>query len=228
MSKPVDLVQRYQALYSGVIYDALQFDIKVAEQTVVHRDVKPVWQDGNAPVIFGPAITCRGESVRDPNQHIDDMVRMHMFREFSPGCVQVIDCSGDRQVAHFGDISGKIASKFGAVGAVVDGFTRDVKIIREDRFPLFCKGVQPIDAYARWQIVEYQETVYLAGEHGRIRVCPGDYIFGDADGVIVIDQKIVEDVCRLAEERLAKEQLVRKRIKSENDIQKIYNEVGRW
>jgi len=59
-------------------------------------------------------------------------------------------------------------------------------------------------------------------------VLPGDYVFGDPDGVLVIPRDLAEDVCRLAEERLARENMVRDRLKGATDIQQLYDEIGRW
>ena len=57
---------------------------------------------------------------------------------------------------------------------------------------------------------------------------PGDYIFGDPDGVLVIPQGLVEDVLELAAARLKKENTVRKEIYLTNDILELNDKVGRW
>ena len=222
-----DLAKRYAKLYCGVVYDALCFDIKYDKPYVVHRDIKPAWKAPFQGVLFGHAFTCKGKAVHS-KEEIDDTVRIKMFKEFTDGCIQVIDTDKHDAVAHFGDISGKIARKFGAKGVVVDGHTRDIRILEEDRFPIFCRNVQPIDAFERWQIVEYQVPIVLSGADGDVAVSPNDYIFADADGVIVIPADLGEAVCAHAEERLAKENTVRRRLKSCKDIQKLYDEIGRW
>jgi len=221
------LRDRFSRLYLGVVYDALRFDLNEREPFVVHRAIKPIYPLRAGEFVFGPAFTCRGERVLDP-AHLDDAVRIRMFQRFTPGCVQVIDAGGDDSVAHFGDISGKLARKFGAVGAVIDGYSRDARIIEEDRFPVFCRGTQPTDAYGRWQIVGYETTVSLAGPEGRVRVAPGDYVYGDPDGVLVIRADRVEEVCRLAEARVGREDLVRRELAETTDIQGLYDRVGRW
>lgn len=221
------LRDRFERLYAGVVYDALCFDLRHPHPFVVHHAIKPVWTMQTRPVLFGPAFTCRGERVRDP-EHIDDTVRLRMFESFTPGCVQVIDTGGDGSVAHFGDISGKLARRAGAVGAVIDGFTRDARILEEDRFPVFCRGTQPIDAFGQWQIVAYQDPVMLDGIQGPVPVHPGDCVFGDPDGVIVIPQALAEQVCNAAEARLAREDDVRFRLASDVDVMTLYQEIGRW
>ena len=151
-----------------------------------------------------------------------------MFQKFYKGCVQVISSGGYRDVAEFGDISGKIARKFGAAGAVVDAPTRDVKLIEQDRFMLFSDGVQCTDAYEKWQITEFEVPITMPGIHGTVEIYPGDYIFGDPDGVLVIRKEDVEKVLEKAEIRLKSENTVREEINKTNDIQELYDRVGRW
>ena len=222
-----NLRTRYEKLYCGVIYDAMIFDVKYAKSFVVDKAIKPAWKLHDNQVLFGHEFTCKGQLVAHEGD-IDDTVRIKMFREFTDGCVQVIDTDHDDTVAHFGDISGKIARKFGCVGAVIDGNTRDVSLLEKDQFPIYCSGIQPIDAYGKWQIVGFQTNIVLNGIQGRVAVSPNDYIYGDQDGVLVIPGHLGEEVCRLAEERLIRENIVRERLSTSNDIQQLYDEIGRW
>lgn len=227
MDKLENLRQRFEKLYSGVIYDAMHHDIAYPKPFVVDRAIKPGWKLQKGQVLFGHAFTCKGQRVLH-ERDIDETVRLGMFREFTNGCVQVIDTNGDDTAAHFGDISGKIARKFGCRGAVVDGNTRDARLLEEDQFLIFCRGIQPIDAYGKWQIVEYQTNVFLSGIQGKVVVSPNDYVYGDSDGVLVIPSLLVEEVCTLAEERLVKEDLVREKLRDYSDIQKLNDEIGSW
>ena len=161
----INLTGRARKLYAGVIYDTMVFDLKIKKNFMLRKEVKPCWNFSE--VLFGPAFTCKGEKVLD-QEHIDDTVRLKMFQKFYDGCVQVISSGGYREVAEFGDISGKIARKFGAVGAVVDAPTRDVKLIEQDSFMLFSDGVQCTDAYGKWQITEFEVPVIMPGIHGNV------------------------------------------------------------
>lgn len=219
------LVERYKKLYCGVVFDAMTFDLKVRYNFMIAKAVKPCWNFND--VLFGSAFTCKGERVLDP-EHIDDTVRIKMFQKFYKGCVQVISSGGYRDVAEFGDISGKIARKFGAAGAVVDAPTRDVKLIEQDKFMLFSDGVQCTDAYGKWQITEFEVPITMPGIHGTVEIRPGDYIFGDPDGVLVIRKEDVEEVLERAEARLRSENKVREEINKTDDIQELYDRVGRW
>lgn len=216
---------RYSKLYAGVVYDAMTFDIKYSKPFVLSKQIKPAWDFED--VLFGPAFTCRGCKVLDCS-HIDDSIRIKMFKKFYKGCVQVISSGGFREVAEFGDISGKLARKYGAQGVVLDAPTRDIKLIKKDRFPIFSDGVQPIDAYGKWQIVEFEVPISMPGIDGIVEINPGDYIYGDSDAVIVIPKELVEEVLISAENRLIKENKVREELLNANDIQELYDRVGRW
>jgi regulator of RNase E activity RraA len=57
---------------------------------------------------------------------------------------------------------------------------------------------------------------------------PGDFIFGDPDGVIVIPHRLGESVCALAEKRLDREDQVRRELMATDDVEELYQRIGRW
>jgi regulator of RNase E activity RraA len=219
------MVEQFKKLYSGVVYDAMAFDLKMKKPFMLRKEVKPSW--GFDEPLFGPAFTCKGERVLD-EAHIDDTVRIKMFQKFYSGCVQVISSGGCREVAQFGDISGKLARKFGAAGAVIDAPTRDLKLIKADKFLLFADGAQSTDAYGKWQITEFETPLTMPGIHGDVEIRPGDYVFGDPDGVLIIPKEIADDVLELAAKRLSQENIVRDGVADASDPQELYDRVGRW
>lgn len=218
-------ISKINELYCGVIYDTMVFDLKIKEPFLLSKKIKPVWNITEN--LFGPAFTCKGSPVLD-EKYINDRVRIDMFKHFYEGCVQVISSGGMRNIATFGDISGKIAKKFGAIGAVMDAPTRDVRLIENDRFMVFSEGSQCVDAYGKWQITEFEVPIYMPGIQGTVRITPGDYVFGDKDGVIIIPQEKLSEIIDGALARLERENIVRKEIHSTEDIQMLYDKVGRW
>ena len=220
------LASQYRALYGGLVYDALCHDIRCARPFVLDRRIEPMYKTGN-PVLFGRAFTCRGQKVLRESD-VDDSVRLRMFQDFTDGCVQVVQSDPHDSCALYGDISGRLAKKFGCVGAVVDGDVRDLRLLEQDAFPLYARGAQPVDAYGRWQIVAYQVPIDVRGIDGPVIVEPNDYVFGDADGVIVIPERFVEDVAELATARLQRERDIRARLDSYDDVQRLHDDIGRW
>jgi len=95
---------------------------------------------------------------------------------------------GDRRCSYFGEIMTATIRKNGGVGAVIDGYIRDTRQVLEQNFPVFSMGHDAQGSIYRNQVIRYGCPV----EIGNIRVKPGDLIFGDIDGVVVIPQEIEE------------------------------------
>ena len=228
-----ELIERYKRLYAGVIYDALYFDLAYHKPFVVHRSIG--YLAGSAAdknPLVGPAFTRFGRSTDDADTtaiELLDTFRLEMLEAIRPGDVLVIDTCGDESVAHFGDVSALLAAKAGAVGGVIDGYTRDVSLIDAMEFPLFAKGVQPVDAYGRWFLTRYTGCVRLPGHGGsRIVVNPGDLIFADRDGVLLIPQRLAADILEAAEKRAKREDNIREAILAGDSPADIYQRLGRW
>lgn len=213
------LLINFNKLYSGVIYDSMKFDIGYNKPFVLNKNIKPLWNFDKP--FFGKAFTCRGEKVV---KEIDDYKRLEAFKSIRKGQIYILDAGGDESVAHFGDITAKIIHRFGCAGAVIDGYTRDIKFIEKDRFPIFGKGIQPIDAYGRWQLVDYSCKIKIKD----VIINPQDYIYGDKDGVLVLPHNLINDIVKSAEERMKKEDKMRRFIKKSKDLYKMYDEIGRW
>jgi len=95
---------------------------------------------------------------------------------------------GDRRCSYFGEIMTATIRKNGGVGAVIDGYMRDTRQVLEQNFPVFCMGRDAQGSLYRNQVIRYNCPV----EIGNIQINPGDLIFGDIDGVVVIPKEIEE------------------------------------
>ncbi|MDR0534492.1 MAG: RraA family protein [Verrucomicrobiales bacterium] len=110
--------------------------------------------------------------------------------------------------ALWGELMSTRALKLGAAGAVVNGFTRDTLGIYRLNYPTFSWGRYGQDSAPRYKVVDFRIPI----EIGAVRVEPGDMIFGDIDGVLVVPSKIVDEVFTKALEKARGEKLVRKAI----------------
>ncbi|HYZ84232.1 MAG TPA: RraA family protein, partial [Bryobacteraceae bacterium] len=98
-------------------------------------------------------------------------------------------------VAIYGELSATSAAAHGAVGAIINGGTRDCSFLNAMQFPVFTRYRTPIEAFGRWQLLEYQVPVRLDGEtRTDVIVNPGDFIFGDFDGLLVIPKELTMPV----------------------------------
>ncbi len=115
--------------------------------------------------------------------------------------IPVFACSNPARVAPWGELLSTAARARGAAGALMDGCTRDVKAIRAMGFPVFHGGISPLDSKGRGRIMAIDVPIQCAG----VKVEPGDLIFGDADGVVVIPKRVEDEVLRLAFEKVTGE-----------------------
>ncbi len=116
-------------------------------------------------------------------------LEIRLVDALKPGEVAVLATGESRRIGPWGELLSTAASVRGAAGCVTDGLTRDVARIREMGFPVFSGGIGPLDSRGRGEIGEIDIPVEVGG----VRVCPGDLVFGDVDGVVVVPIS-VEDV----------------------------------
>lgn len=119
----------------------------------------------------------------------------------APGDVAVMACGGSRRIAPWGALLSTASHVRQAAGCITDGFVRDTQTIKQLGFPVFHRGIAPLDSKGRGEVQAIDVPVICDG----VRVQPGDLVFGDADGVVVIPRQSEADVLRVAFDKLAKE-----------------------
>ena len=102
------------------------------------------------------------------------------------------------------------AMKLGAAGAVVDGYSRDTSEVLHLNFPAFSKGSYAQDQGPRGKVIDYRVPI----EFGGIPVKPGDIIFGDLDGVLVIPRETEREAFSGAIQKAREENKVRKALQA--------------
>lgn len=219
-----ELHERYSRLYSGVVYDTLHEDIRPKLPYVLSKDIKPAWD--YREVLCGVAFTVQGAVLTDKSNA--SACYLDMLESLYEGCIEMISSGTRKKLSVFGEITGKIARRSGAVGTIIDACTRDVNKLREDGYPVFSAGVSMIDALDRWHIVDYQKPLPYDGEDGDVWISPGDYIFADGDGVLVIPHDETFRVLEIAEERMSRENRIRELIKEGVPVKEILSREGRW
>ncbi len=139
-----------------------------------------------------------------------------------PGEVVVISTAGSNQNAPWGELLSTAARARGARGAVVDGLVRDVRKIEELGFPVFTRGIKPVDSKGRGIVIDYNVPVRCA----YVLVSPGDLIFGDYDGVVVVPSEVVHETIRLATDKVTRENLSRQELMSGAYLRDVYEKYG--
>ena len=129
--------------------------------------------------------------------------------QLEPGEVYVAG-GGDMRCAYWGEILTATAKKRGAAGAVIDGYYRDTPKVMEQNWPVFSRGRYAQDSAVRTQVVNYRCDI----EIGEVWITPGDLIFGDVDGVLVIPKKNEKEVLEKALKKARGEKIVRREIEN--------------
>ncbi len=117
------------------------------------------------------------------------------FDQVKPGQVIVVDNAGRLDCAVWGDIMTRVSAAMKIEGTVIDGACRDIRAIRESGYPVFAKGKSMVSGRRYVQVGAINVPISCAG----MLVCPGDLVFGDETGVIVIPRSEIEEVLDLAE-----------------------------
>lgn len=121
---------------------------------------------------------------------------------------EVFVAAGAHNSALWGELLTATSRVKGAVGAVLDGCTRDTPQVLEQNFPVFCTGCWAQDSSIRTYVFDFRCPI----EIGQVTIHDGDLIFGDVDGVLVVPRDIVEETIEKALEKASGEKLVRKAI----------------
>ena len=190
---PEPNIARAARLDTATLSDALD-RLGIAGQChgVRPRDAKFRMTGRAYTVLYGPASTPPG-TVGD---YID---------EVPAGSVLVLDNSGREDATVWGDILTELAHRKGVAGTVIDGINRDVALCLELNYPVYSRGVWMRTGKDRVQVEACSVPVNI----GQARVCPGDILRGDADGVVAIPRRHEEKVLAAAEEIHAAEEAIR-------------------
>ncbi len=152
---------------------------------------------------------------------------MRAVAESAPGSVLCFDCGNDMQPAHFGEMSCQLAYAHGCRGMLLAGNCRDTQcVLKMPDFPIFCFGTRP-NAFGGWIITEVNKPIYLPGHLTHyVRVMPGDFIFGDNDGVQLIPRDLVDEVLLRVEATFEKENKEREALAAGMPIDEVYRVFG--
>ncbi|ESQ83059.1 hypothetical protein AEAC466_14445 [Asticcacaulis sp. AC466] len=127
--------------------------------------------------------------------------------QLEPGEIYLAS-GGEMRCAYWGELLTATARARGAAGAVINGFHRDTPAVLEQDWPVFSRGRFAQDSAVRTKVADYRCVI----EVGPVTVHPGDLIFGDMDGVVVIPAAREAEVVEKALEKARGEKRVRRDI----------------
>ena len=149
--------------------------------------------------LAGLAFTFKGTTtaVKDESVRIR---RLNALKEMRHPCIEVRDRTTPFNVALYGELSATSAAAHGAAGALIDGGIRDSGMIISMGFPAFARYRSPVEAYGRVMTLAHQVPILMSGETCEaVVVNPGDFVFGDIDGALIIPKTLILPVLTEAE-----------------------------
>jgi regulator of RNase E activity RraA len=206
-------------LYSAVLSDVMD-GLGLMEQAL-KPFVRPL---DEASVLFGRART----GLYVPRYQVapgEDpyAVEIALVDDLKPGDVAVFACDGPTErIAPWGELLSTAAQVRGAAGCLTDGLIRDTKAIRAMGFPVFHGGIGPLDSKGRGKMMELDCRVVCAG----VVVAPGDWVFGDADGVVIVPAAAAEEVIAKALEKVVAENRTRDELLAGRTLRDVFDSFG--
>lgn len=141
----------------------------------------------------GPAFT-----VRCP---VGDNLAVHAAVAQAPrGSVLAVTVAGDVSRGYWGEVLATAAQAAGIVALVIDGTVRDLDRLAALEFPVFARG-HSLPGASKSGPGEIGGAIAL----GDVTLRTGDWLVGDADGIVVISPEALDDVIAAARAREAKE-----------------------
>lgn len=206
-------------LYSAVLSDVL--DALGRREQAMRPLVRPL--DENQ-VLFGPARTgLYMNTYHVPQDRNPYELEMALVDDLKPGEVAVLACCGPTdRIAPWGELLTTAARCRGAAGCVTDGLVRDIRRIRSTGFPVFHGGIGPLDTKGRAEMMALDVPVVCAG----VRVEPGDLVFGDADGVVVLPRSVAAAAVRAALDKVSCEESTRTALLGGKTLREAYAIFG--
>jgi regulator of RNase E activity RraA len=211
-----EVCQRYLKLYTGAIADML-------DKAGYRHQILPHYVTPFTPAnrVAGPAFTGQGYPCASSSND-DTQTRLKMLDSIQPGTVSVWATGGSVNCAHWGEIMSTAARERGCTGAVIDGGVRDLDFIHAMDFPVFAKFKCAASSVGRWDIREYQIPIKI----GDTVIHPGDFLFGDVDGVVVVPEKMTMEILVAAEGIFERERGMREDLRRGVSVQDAYAKYG--
>lgn len=156
------------------------------------------------------------------NCHNDFLTVLKSIHDAKAGDVIVIETQGSR-LAVAGELFATEAMRKGIAGFVIDGAFRDTAAVRTMNFPVYAHSITPMSGTSK-RVFHTQ----IAVECGGITVHPGEIIFGDDDGLLVLSVEEAGCLIPIAEDIKAKEEIVLARVKAGEGLHDLMNFEEHW
>lgn len=215
-SDPITLPMMRETLYTAAVCDALDslglrgqaLPGSLAPRTGIHRLVG----------------RCKTTLWADTEWELANPYELELYAVDSchPDSVVIAAAGGSLRSGIWGELLSNAARNRGCVGAIVDGAVRDVAAMTVMDFPVFSLGICPLDSKDRQSVVDVDVPVMVQGLVFR----PGDLVFADQDGIVVVPPEVEEEAIRRAWVKVHTESVARQAIRGGMRITEAYKKYG--
>jgi len=213
-----EIVETFRKASTGNVADAV--DEATGVRGFMARDMKPVFR----AKVIGPAVTVMlRKGLRNDKRDWPNL-QIQTLDEAPAGSVMVEVLEDGLDIAGVGNLMATTAKVRGLAGMVIDGGARDVEELEEIGFPVWSRSQTPATSVGRYVPVARNVPVMCAG----ILVRPGDWIVGDATGVVVVPVESLPQVLKLLRQYDDKETRMVPLIKESKSMGKALEKFNRY
>ena len=209
-----------QNLYVPAVSDIL--DSLGYRNQAMHQRLRPLLPDIRNCGLIGRARTVRWMEVDYVVEQDPYGLEIDIVDDLHPGDVIIHSTDFAGTNAPWGELMSTVAKLNGAVGCICDSQVRDCVRIIEMGFPVYCAGISPLDSKGRARVMAYDVPIKC----GNVVVQPGDLVFADYDGIVVIPKDIEQKVLTLAQEKANAETTTRDELLEGNTLREVYDKYG--
>jgi regulator of RNase E activity RraA len=207
-----------EKLYVPAVCDVL--DSLGFRDQAMHQRLRPL--DASNCIIVGRARTLRWMETDYVVEEDPYGLEIEAMDSLRPGDVVVHSTDHAGTNAPWGELMSTVAKQRGAVGCVCDSQVRDCQKIMGLRFPVFCRGIRPLDSLGRGRVMAYDVPVRC----GEVLVRPGELVFADFDGIVVVPRAVQEEALRRAAEKAGKESASRAELMQGKSLREVFDRYG--
>ena len=207
-------------LYVAVVCDIL--DALGYTQQAMHQRLRPILPDRSNCGFVGRARTVRWMEIDYIDEKDPYGLEIEVIDSLQPGDVVVHSTDYAGTNAPWGELMSTIAQRNGAVGCVCDSQIRDCVRIVELGFPVYYTGIKAVDSQGRAKVMAYDVPVRC----GEVLVRPGELVYADFDGIVVIPREVEKEVLIQARDKAGAENLSRQELMEGKTLREVYDKYG--
>jgi 4-hydroxy-4-methyl-2-oxoglutarate aldolase len=214
--KKITLEMMRKTLYAAVVLDALD---AIGLKNQAPRIALPPLTGVNTLVGRCKTTLWADMAHEDPHPYELELKALDSCKKDD---VLIAAAGGSVRSGIWGELLSTAARNSGCIGTIVDGAVRDVSKMTKMKFPVFARQPSPYDSQHRQRVIDVDVPVLIGG----VQFAPGDLVFADLDGIVVVPQAVEEEVIARAWEKVTMENITRDAIRAGMKAFAAYQKYG--